>query len=129
MDDWREFAMGKKLDKSKPYGEVFGVSSDGCRYIQDGIKFGPNGQELIEPEKPNDEWKESFEEWKKELSDNAGPVATPSMMYQWDRVCPQETAIPGGEEVNPEDIPEPPAPANATLFDDDQAEEKKGKKK
>ena len=34
--------MTKRLDKSRPYGTVYG-SSDGSVFYQDGVSFGPDG--------------------------------------------------------------------------------------
>lgn len=36
----------KKLDRTRPFGEIFGRSEDGHRFEQDGVKFGPDGFEL-----------------------------------------------------------------------------------
>ena len=37
--------MGKKLDRSKPFGEILGGSSE-ARYVQDGVLFDAHGNEI-----------------------------------------------------------------------------------
>lgn len=43
----------KKLDTSRPYGLVCGISENGARYEQDGISFDTHGNEIgAKPEEP-----------------------------------------------------------------------------
>lgn len=37
--------MGKKLDRSKPFGEIFGGNSE-ARFVQDGTQFDAHGDEV-----------------------------------------------------------------------------------
>jgi len=37
----------KKLDRSKPFAEIFGPSANGHRFEQNGINFGPDGLEMV----------------------------------------------------------------------------------
>jgi hypothetical protein len=108
----------RKLDRTRPFGEVCGPSSDGHKYEQDGIIFGPDGVEMVPPVDTSDEWKEDFEAWKTTVRDAVSSPATPRMMWQWERVCPAEAVVQEAATVS------------GRLFVEDQGmKEKAGKKK
>lgn len=39
-----------KLDKSKPFGQIFGFTEDGSRYVQDGVFFTASGDPVEKAE-------------------------------------------------------------------------------
>lgn len=41
--------MARTLDRNQPLGEIFGFSSDGRRYEQDGAYFDGEGNEIVLP--------------------------------------------------------------------------------
>ena len=41
-----------KLDRKRDFGEIAGGSSDGARYVQDGLYFDAQGEELAGQSKP-----------------------------------------------------------------------------
>lgn len=109
----------RQLDRTRPYGEVCGGSSNSHRFEQDGILFGPDGVEMLPPVDTSDGWKEDFEDWRSTVRCMISSPATPGMMWQWERVCPNETVVTAQEQ----------APVNGRLFGEDQAPEEKSRKK
>lgn len=43
----------KKLDENQPFGTVAGKTEDNTRYIQDGVRFGPDKFEILSGEVGN----------------------------------------------------------------------------
>lgn len=60
----------KKLDRSKPFDELFGFGENGERYKQDGVYFTHDGEEVIVGRAPAAEAQPSVEE---------APAAKPSL--------------------------------------------------
>ena len=67
----------KKLDRSRPYGEVFG--GGGIKYEQDALSFGPDEVEIQETADRTQEL---------ENQEDAQPT------YDWERLAAERAAIP-----------------------------------